>query len=427
MNNEFIKKQNMDREIKQKNPRLRKYAKIGVPVILLVGLLIWAFAGTGDKVYRTDANSLTISDVTNGNFNDYIRLSGQVEAGIVVQVSALETGIVEQKLIAEGAMVNAGDIILTLRNPNLQQQILDSEAQLAEKQNMLRDTEIAMEKERLSLRQDVLSTQTERNRMRRLYNQQKSLYDEKLVAHEEYLKAKEDYELADQKLRLLRDRIRQDSLYRSVQVKMMRESLSNMMQNLTLVRQRADNLNIRASHSGQLGNLDAEIGQNIATGQMVGQINVLNDYKIIVNIDEHYIDRVAIGLNGKFERQNSQYAVNVSKVYPEVKNGQFRTDLVFSGQRPDKIRVGQTYYINLQLGEPTKAVLVPRGSFYQATGGKWIYVLTANGKEAVKRQIKIGRQNPQYYEVLEGLKPGERVITSSYENFGEAEKILVNL
>ncbi|MDE6002169.1 MAG: efflux transporter periplasmic adaptor subunit [Prevotella sp.] len=417
----------MDREIKQKNPRLRKYAKIGVPVILLVGLLIWAFAGTGDKVYRTDANSLTISDVTNGNFNDYIRLSGQVEAGIVVQVSALETGIVEQKLIAEGAMVNAGDIILTLRNPNLQQQILDSEAQLAEKQNMLRDTEIAMEKERLSLRQDVLSTQTERNRMRRLYNQQKSLYDEKLVAHEEYLKAKEDYELADQKLRLLRDRIRQDSLYRSVQVKMMRESLSNMMQNLTLVRQRADNLNIRASHSGQLGNLDAEIGQNIATGQMVGQINVLNDYKIIVNIDVLYIDRVAIGLNGKFERQNSQYAVNVSKVYPEVKNGQFRTDLVFSGQRPDKIRVGQTYYINLQLGEPTKAVLVPRGSFYQATGGKWIYVLTANGKEAVKRQIKIGRQNPQYYEVLEGLKPGERVITSSYENFGEAEKILVNL
>lgn len=417
----------MDREIKQKNPRLRKYAKIGVPVILLVGLLIWAFAGTGDKVYRTDANSLTISDVTNGNFNDYIRLSGQVEAGIVVQVSALETGIVEQKLIAEGAMVNAGDIILTLRNPNLQQQILDSEAQLAEKQNMLRDTEIAMEKERLSLRQDVLSTQTERNRTRRLYNQQKSLYDEKLVAHEEYLKAKEDYELAEQKLHLLRDRIRQDSLYRSVQVKMMRESLSNMMQNLTLVRQRADNLNIRASHSGQLGNLDAEIGQNIATGQMVGQINVLNDYKIIVNIDEHYIDRVAIGLNGKFERQNSQYAVNVSKVYPEVKNGQFRTDLVFSGQRPDKIRVGQTYYINLQLGEPTKAVLVPRGSFYQATGGKWIYVLTANGKEAVKRQIRIGRQNPQYYEVLEGLKPGERVITSSYESFGEAEKILVNL
>ncbi len=416
----------MDREIKQKNPRLKKYAKIGVPAALLVALIVWAFAGTGVKTYRIDGNSLTVSDVKHDDFNDYIRLSGQVEAGVVVQVSAMETGIVEQKLIAEGSMVNVGDIILTLRNPNLQQQILDSEAQLAEKQNMLRDTEIAMEKERLSLRQDVLSTQTERNRMRRLYDQQKSLYGEKLTSREEYLKAKEDFELADQKLRLLRDRIRQDSLYRSVQVKMMRESLSNMMQNLTLVRQRADNLNIRASHSGQLGNLNAEIGQNVASGQMVGQINVLNDYKIIVNIDEHYIDRVAIGLDGKFERQNSQYAVHVSKVYPEVKNGQFRTDLVFSGTRPDKIRVGQTYYINLQLGEPTKAILIPRGSFYQTTGGKWIYVLAANGKEAVKRQIKIGRQNPQYYEVLEGLKAGERVITSSYDNFGDAEKILIS-
>jgi len=415
----------MDREIKQKNPRLKKYAKIVIPATLLIVITVWAFVGTGISTYRTDGNSLTVGEVIKGNFNDYIRLSGHVEAGIVVQVSALETGIVEQKLIAEGAMVNTGDIILTLRNPNLQQQILDSEAQLAEKQNMLRDTEIAMEKERLSLRQDMLTTQTERNRQRRLYDQQKSLYAEKLTSREEYLKAKEDYELAEQKLKLLRDRIRQDSLYRSVQVKMMRESLSNMMQNLTLVRQRADNLNIRASHDGQLGNLNAEIGQNIAVGQMVGQINVLNDYKIIVHIDEHYIDRVSLGLNGKFERQNQQYAVHVSKVYPEVTGGQFRADLVFDGQRPDKIRVGQTYYINLQLGEPTQAVLIPRGSFYQTTGGKWIYVLNADGKEAVKRQIKIGRQNPQYYEVIEGLKPGERVITGSYETFGEAEKIII--
>lgn len=416
----------MDREIKQKHPLLKKYAKIAIPAMAIAALMLWAFLGSGTTTYRTDGNALTISEVTKGDFNDYIRLNGQVSAGMVVQVSALETGIVEQKLIAEGTMVNAGDIILTLRNPNLQQQILDSEAQLAEKQNMLRDTEIAMEKERLSLRQDMLTTKTERNRMRRLYNQQKSLYDEKLTSREEYLKAKEDYELAEQRLQLLHDRIHQDSLYRSVQVKMMRESLSNMMQNLTLVRQRADNLNIRASHSGQLGNLNAEIGQNVAAGQTVGQINVLNDYKIIVNIDEHYIDRIAIGLDGKFERQNSQYAVHVSKVYPEVKDGQFRSDLVFDGIRPDKIRVGQTYYINLQLGEPTKAILIPRGSFYQTTGGKWIYVLSANGKEAVKRQIKIGKQNPQYYEVLEGLKPSERVITSSYEHFGEAEKILIN-
>lgn len=415
----------MDREIKQKHPRLKRIAKVAAPATAVVALMVWAYAGSGIKTYRTEGNALTISQVREGDFNDYIRLNGQVEAGMVVQVSALETGIVEQKLIAEGSMVNEGDVILTLRNPNLQQQILDSEAQLAEKQNMLRDTEIAMEKERLSLRQDMLGTQTERNRMRRLYDQQQTLYDEGLTSREEYLRAKEDYELSEQKLSPLRDRIRQDSLYRSVQVRMMRESLSNMMQNLTLVRQRADNLNIRASHSGQLGNLNAEIGQNVAAGQTVGQVNVLHDYKIVVRIDEHYIDRVTLGLDGKFERQNSQYIVHVSKVYPEVKGGQFRSDLVFDGQRPDNIRVGQTYYINLQLGEPTRAILIPRGTFYQTTGGKWIYVLSTNGKEAVRRQIKIGRQNPQYYEVIEGLKPGERIITSSYENFGEAEKIII--
>lgn len=415
----------MDREIKQKHPRLKRIAKVAAPATAVVALMVWAYAGSGTKTYRTEGNALTISQVREGDFNDYIRLNGQVEAGMVVQVSALETGIVEQKLIAEGSMVNEGDVILTLRNPNLQQQILDSEAQLAEKQNMLRDTEIAMEKERLYLRQDMLGTQTERNRMRRLYDQQQTLYDEGLTSREEYLRAKEDYELSEQKLSLLRDRIRQDSLYRSVQVRMMRESLSNMMQNLTLVRQRADNLNIRASHSGQLGNLNAEIGQNVAAGQTVGQVNVLHDYKIVVRIDEHYIDRVTLGLDGKFERQNSQYTVHVSKVYPEVKGGQFRSDLVFDGQRPDNIRVGQTYYINLQLGEATRAILIPRGTFYQTTGGKWIYVLSANGKEAVRRQIKIGRQNPQYYEVIEGLKPGERIITSNYENFGEAEKIII--
>ena len=415
----------MDREIKQKHPRLKRIAKVAAPATAVVALMVWAYAGSDTKTYRTEGNALTISQVREGDFNDYIRLNGQVEAGMVVQVSALETGIVEQKLIAEGSMVNEGDVILTLRNPNLQQQILDSEAQLAEKQNMLRDTEIAMEKERLSLRQDMLGTQTERNRMRRLYDQQQTLYDEGLTSREEYLRAKEDYELSEQKLSLLRDRIRQDSLYRSVQVRMMRESLSNMMQNLTLVRQRADNLNIRASHSGQLGNLNAEIGQNVAAGQTVGQVNVLHDYKIVVRIDEHYIDRVTLGLDGKFERQNSQYIVHVSKVYPEVKGGQFRSDLVFDGQRPDNIRVGQTYYINLQLGEPTRAILIPRGTFYQATGGRWVYVLSANGREAVRRQIRIGRQNPQYYEVIEGLKPGERIITSSYENFGEAEKIII--
>lgn len=416
----------MDTEIRKRYPRLRKYGP-GIAVALIVAVvLVWAGISLKDKTYSTDSRALTYGEVTEGEFNDYVRLNGRVETGVVVQVSALETGIVEKKWVEEGAMVNSGDIILTLNNPNLRQQILDSESQLAEKQNMLRDTEIAMEKERLQIKQDLLTARTELNRKKRAADQQRQLYAEKLTSREEYLKAEEDYKLAKESLQLLIDRQRQDSLYRSVQVAMMRESLHNMQENFMLVRQRADNLNIRATHSGQLGSLTAELGQNIASGQQVGQINILDNYKLSVNIDEHYIDRITQGLTGKAERQNVVFDVVVKKVYPEVNNGQFKADLIIDRDMPKSMRVGQTFPIDLQLGEPTHAVMVERGSFFQSTGGRWVYVVDEDGKTARKRAIRIGRQNPRFYEVTEGLKPGERIITSSYSGFGEADKVEIN-
>lgn len=320
-------------------------------------------------------------------------------------------------------MVHEGDIILTLRNPNLRQQILDSESQLAEKQNMLRDTEIAMEKERLQLKQDLLAARTDLGRKRRMAEQQAALYAENLTSREEYLNAKEDCELAAETLQLLQNRLRQDSLYRSVQVAMMKESLHNMQENFILVRQRADNLNIRASHSGQLGSLTAELGQNIAAGQQIGQINILDNYKIAVTIDEHYIDRVSQGLRATGVRNNQKLELTLRKVYPEVTQGQFRADLAIDSELPANIRVGQTYPVDLVLGEPTEAVMVPRGSFFQSTGGQWVYVLDKDGKTAHRRNVRIGRQNYKYYEVLEGLQPGERIIISSYTDFGNADKI----
>ena len=416
----------MDKEIKPRYPLLKKY---GLPVgmaVLLAVVAIWAIAKGGTSSYKADTSAIIIDDVTFGAFNDYVRINGRVETGVVVQVSALETGLVERKWAEEGAMVKAGDIILTLRNPNLQQQILDSESQLAEKQNMLRDTEIAMEKERLQVKQNLLSTRTDLTRKRRLMQQQQTLYAENLTPREEYLKAEEDYKLALESLNLLEERLRQDSLYRCVQVGMMRESLRNMQENFTLVRQRADNLNIRASHSGQLGSLTAELGQSIAAGQQVGQINILDNYKIAVTIDEHYLDRVSSGLKGRFERQGATYGVAVSKVYPEVAQGAFKADLVIIGAIPDNIRVGQTCAIELQLGEPSQCVMVPRGSFFQTSGGHWVYVVDPDGKSATKRPIKIGRQNPRYYEVIEGLSRGEKIITSSYANFGEADRIILD-
>jgi HlyD family secretion protein len=174
-----------------------------------------------------------------------------------------------------------------------------------------------------------------------------------------------------------------------------------------------------------LGSFSAELGQNIGAGTLIGQINVLGEYKITVNIDERYIDRITAGLPGTFERQGVEYAVTVSTVYPEVRNGQFRADLTFSDEVPENIRVGQTYYINLELGEPTPAMLIPRGSFFGVTGGKWLFVVSPDGSEAVRREIRIGRQNPQYYEVLEGLSPGENVVISGYDSFGDSEKLML--
>ena len=413
----------MDKEIKPRYRFIKKYGLIGGATIIIAAAGIFAISKAGNSTYKVDANSVSTAEVTRGMFNDFIRLNGHVETGVIVQVSALETGVVEHKWVEEGAMVHEGDIILTLHNPNLRQQILDSESQLAEKQNMLRDTEIAMEKERLQVKQDLLSTRTDYNRKLRIQQQQETLYKENLCSREEYLQAKEDCELARESLALLQNRLHQDSLYRQVQIGMMRESLHNMQENFNLVRQRADNLNIRASHSGQLGTLTAELGQNIATGQQVGQINILDNYKIVVKIDEHYIDRVGTGLKGKVERNGTKYDVSLSKLYPEVTDGAFKADLKIEGELPENIRVGQTYYINLQLGESAEAVLVPRGAFFQSSGGQKAFVLSEDGKTATLRDIKIGRQNPQYYEVLEGLQPGERIITSSYKEFGNANKI----
>lgn len=415
----------MDKEIIHKYPKLRKYGWTAaiVSVVTVAAISGWKSAATSS--YSADISGIIIEEVTEGAFDDLIRINGKVETGVIVQVSALETGIVETKWVEEGAMVNAGDIILTLHNPNLQQQILDSESQLAERQNMLRDTEIAMEKERLQIKQDLLAARTDLNRKQRCAEQQASLYGENLTSREGYLKAQEDFQLARENLNLLVSRQRQDSLYRSVQVAMMRESLGNMQENFALVRQRADNLNIRASHSGQLGSLNAELGQNIGAGQQVGQINILDNYKISVIIDEHYIDRVSPGLRGIARRQAQEFPLTVSKVYPEVTEGHFRADMTIVGELPDRIRVGQTFPVDLILGEPADAVIVPKGSFFQNTGGRWAYVLDSEGKTATRREIRIGRQNPRFYEVLEGLRPGERIITSSYSGFGDADRIVL--
>ena len=417
----------MDKIIEKKTGWRVAFTKKALPWwlgALLAAFIIYLIARPNNKTLRVDKDTVTISTAVKGEFNDYIRISGRVQPMTTIQLSPQEGGIVEQILIEEGSRVKAGDPILLLNNDNLDLQILNSEAELAEKENILRNTQIQMEQQKLDVRQNVLEYGTQVDRLKRAYEQQKALYEDKLIAKEDYLKAEEDYRLALQKYDLIRERSKQDSLYRGTQIDRMEESLDNMLLNMQMIRRRKSNLIVRAPIDGELGLLDVVLGQSIASGTKIGQINSVGTYKVEAQIDEHYIDRVVDGLEATFERQGDTYSTIIRKVYPEVRDGKFKADFKFDGEQPDNIRSGQTYYLNLQLGQPEEAVIIPRGTFYQKTGGKWIYVVNKDGNKAVKREIRIGRQNPQYYEVLEGLEPGEKVITSGYDNYGDSDVLV---
>ena len=412
----------MDKVIEKKKGIAAAFTKRAVPYwmgCVVVLFIVWLLARDNHSVLRVNPQTLSMGTVTRGQFNDYIRVTGQVLPMTTIQISPLEGGVVETIVAEEGSKVKKGDVILILNNESLDLQILNAEADLAEKENILRNTMISMEQQKLSLRQDMLQLGVEVRRLKRAYDSSKELYQEKLIAKEEWLKAEEDYLLAIDKLELVKNRSLQDSLYRTVQIEQMEESLQNMRRNMLMIRKRKDNLTIKAPIDGELGLLDVVLGQSISAGTKVGQINNLDSYKIEAQVDEHYIDRVSAGLQAQFERQDEKYNTIVRKVYPEVRDGKFKADFKFDGQQPENIRIGQTYYLSLQLGQPQEAVMIPRGTFYQKTGGRWIYVISEDGSQAIKREIRIGRQNPQYYEVLDGLNPGEKVIVSGYDSFGD--------
>ncbi len=418
----------MDIKLEKKKGLKAVFQKKNLPyafAALLVVFIAWLLLRDNSSTLRVNSETVVTALVERGEFNDYVRLTGTVQPITTVQLSPLESGVVERIVHEEGTKVKRGDVILEMSNNSLSMQILQSEADLAEKQNILRNTLISMEQERLSLRQEKLQLDLEVNRLQRTYLQNKDLYESDLIAKEDYLQSKENYELAISKRELILERQKQDSLYRSSQVEQMEESLKSMELNMKLIRERVDNLKVKAPIDGEVGMLDVVLGQSLSQGMNIGQINDLSAYKVQAQVDEHYIDRVTTGLTASFERQDNMFEMMLRKVYPEVRNGQFKADFRFTDNVPENIRSGQTYYLNLQLGQPTDAAIIPRGSFFQKTGGRWIYVVDESGEKAYRREIRIGRQNPQYYEVLEGLNPGEKVITSSYDNFGENEVLIL--
>ena len=413
----------MDRMIENKQRIWRKYGAYGGVGLVVLILFVGTFVGWNGTSVRVSASQLTVQTVTEGEFNDYIAFQGQVVPIQVVQISPEEGGIVVEKGVEEGAQVHPGEVIVRLSNSNLDLQILNAEAELAEKQNLLRNTQVAMQQDRLNNETELATLAMDVQRKQRAYRQKERLQREQLISREEYLQSREDYELAQRKHDLVQQRLAQDSTYRTLQMEQMEDNLQNMQRNVQLVRSRKDKLAICSPIEGQLGLLDVELGQSIGAGQKIGQLNDLTDFKIEASLSEHYIDRVRTGLQATLTRDGKRYALRVRKVLPEVREGLFRTELVFEGERPEQIRIGQTYHLSLQLGQPQPAILLPRGTFFQSTGGQWVFVLAQDGQAAYRRSIRIGRQNPKFYEVLEGLTPGEQVITSGYEAFREQEEL----
>lgn len=414
----------MDRIIAKKSLwKQRKFWISAVGVIFLV-MVITMLLGKNVSTVRVQEEKISLSTITQGTFNDYIRVIGTVAPIRFIYLDAEEGGRVEEIVNEEGAMVKKGDVIVRLTNSNLKLNILSTEANLAEQINFLRNTRISMEQERLALQRQLLEQDYDIIKRKRGFEQSDRFYKKDIISKNEYLEATESYEYAVKTRQILSERQKTDSLFRDVQVSQMEFNLDRMKTNLELVKERLENLQVKAPIDGQIGQLDVEIGQSIPQGQRMGQVNDLSGFKVTAKIDEHYIDRVKKGLDASFTRQDKNFAMLVKKVYPDVREGTFEIDMVFDKDIPDNIRPGQTYHVELQLGQPETALLIPRGGFYQSTGGQWVYVLTGSGKEAIRRQVKIGRQNPQFYEVLEGLKPGDKVITSGYEMFGDNEKIV---
>jgi HlyD family secretion protein len=415
----------MDKVIEPGKGIKKKHILWGTGILLVALLILLAIFGDHSSAYKVEKDRITISNVEEGLFNDYISLVGQVEPIATIYLDAIEGGRVSERLIEEGSMVRKGDIILKLENRQLYQTIMNSETSLAEKENSLRNTRVSFDASQIETRRNLLESEYNLTRKKRTYEQDSTLFSQRYISQEEYIQAKEDYFYQVKLIALNRQKAKSDSVMRVTSIKSLEEDLIKMRQVFSLVRERMEDLNVKTPVDGQLGMLDAEIGQSINAGQRLGQINILTDFKLTASIDEHYIDRVTRGLAAAFERNDSTYNLTLRKVYPEVRSGQFRIDMIFTGKYPENIRTGQTYQVRLELGESQKAVMIPKGGFFQSTGGQWIYVLNASGTEAVKRPVRIGKQNPQYYEIIEGLQPGEKVVTSGYELFGDNDKLIL--
>lgn len=416
----------MDRKIEKKRftpKKIAMYSSIALFVFFV--LYVFVFSDQSRKLNQ-EKDKLTIFTVMQGKFQDYTPVSGIVEPIQTFYLDLTEGGKVVEKFVQDGSFLKAGDAIIKLDNPSLALQVMSTQSSFLQAENLLRQNRLSLETNRIARENSLLNLNKELMNQKRNYIQTEALYNKGLESKNNFDVAKEQYEYLVKSRELTLAALRNDSLTSEQLLAQAQANLEKNQEYLRLVQNQLSNLTVRAPISGQLSAFKAEIGQNIGPGYRIGQIDNTDNYKIRAEVDEHYIARVRVGLNGVFEFDGKEYKLEIKAVYPQVVNNKFYVDMYFVGDAPKSIRRGQSVYIKLDLGGESEAILVEAGGFFQSTGGQYIFVLDPSGNFAVRRSIKINRQNPQYYEIVEGLKPGEKVITSSYENFGDAEKIILN-
>ena len=414
----------MDRRIERKRFTPRRIVIYGVAAVA-VAFIAYQLLTINPSSLNVDAEKLTLAQVTHGPFLEYIVEQGEVMPLRTIYLDAVEGGRVEEVFVLEGSQIEQGTPILRLSNATLQLSVMQREADLFREVNRLRETRVTMEQRRLSLRATLVELDYRVRQAEREYGRQDEMFKADLTSRKEYDEAKDNLEYLTRNRDVTVETLRQDSLYQTIQIQQLEESIDRLRLNLELIKQNQENLTIRAPITGLLSSLIAEVGESKPGGERLGQIDVEDEFKVRAAIDEHYIARIRSGQTGSFDFAGGTYDLVIDRVYPEVIEGQFEADMVFPEGMPDGLRRGQTLQVRVALGELADAMQVPRGGFYQKTGGRWIYVLDPTGEFAVQRQIRLGRQNSQYFEVLEGLEEGETVITSMYDNFGDMERLVL--
>ena len=415
----------MDRQIKKKKWPPKKIAVVAASVIFVLVVVYLFLFEFGESALNVETDRITVSTVSKGPFQEYISVMGNCLPIYTYELNASEGGRVETRFIEAGAIVHKGDPILRLSNTNLLTTVMWREADFYQQSNNLRATRLSMEQYRLVLSKEMADIDSQFLIQERLYNQQKELIKDKLIPENEFIQTKNNYEYLVKRKELAVESQKNELAFREAQLKSLEAAVTQMETNLRVVREQLNNLTIKAPVDGLLSALNAEIGQNKGPSDRLGQIDVLEGFRVRAGIDEHYITRVEVGKPGEFELAGVKYNLTVKRIFPEVVDGKFNVDMEFGDKIPPDLRRGQTIHSKLYLSDTSEAILLAKGGFYETTGGNWVYILDPSGKFAVKRPIRIGRQNIDMFEVLEGLQPGEKVVTSSYESYNNIDKLIL--